>query len=146
MVQAGPQNQRPTDPVPGISFEIAADLSWMDKTTGWGTRAKPDFVHGGGLTVGALNIGVYSEIPDRILYRNRLPRGAYPAPGAGQNTILDCDEATFEGTGVYVLGLVLSKFMARYVSINSFVETVIRTQQRGEVARWPLTVGRRPTV
>ena len=26
------------------------------------------------------------------------------------------------------------------------VETAIRTQQRGEVARWPLTVGRRPAV
>ena len=36
--------------------------------------------------------------------------------------------------------------MARYVSINSFVETVIRTQQRGEVARWPLTAGRRPAI
>src|SRR5438552_19087487 len=78
MVQAGPQNE----PIPGITFEMA-DLSWMDKTTGWGTRAKPDVVHGGGLTIAALNIGVYSEIPDRILYRNRLPRGAYPAPRAG---------------------------------------------------------------
>ena len=82
MVQAGAQNSRPAEAAPAISFEMA-DLSWMDKTTGWGTRAKPDFVHGGGLTVAALNIGVYSEIPDRIQYRNRLPRGAYPSPAAG---------------------------------------------------------------
>ena len=60
-----------------------ADLSWMDKTTGWGTRARPDFVHGGGLTIDALNVGVYSEVPDHFPYRNRLPRGAYPSPIAG---------------------------------------------------------------
>ena len=58
MVQAGPQNPGPAEPIPQISFEMA-DLSWMDKTTGWGTRAKPDFVHGGGLTIAALNIGGY---------------------------------------------------------------------------------------
>jgi hypothetical protein len=63
--------------------EMTPDLSWMDKTTGWGIRALPDLEHGGGLTIDALNIGVYSEIPDRIPYRNRWPRGAYPAVGAG---------------------------------------------------------------
>ena len=35
------------------------------------------------MTVDALNIGVYAEVPDHIPFRNRLPRGAYPAPGAG---------------------------------------------------------------
>ena len=58
------------------------DLSWMEKTLGWGTRARP-LPHGAGLTVDALNIGVYSDIPDHIPYRNRCPRGAYPAPEAG---------------------------------------------------------------
>lgn len=59
------------------------DLSWMDKTTGWGTRALPDLEHGGGLTIDALNIGTYSKVPDHFPYRNRLPRGAYPSPVAG---------------------------------------------------------------
>ncbi len=76
----------------------------------------------------------------------KLPIEGPPSFVRGVEVTLDCDESTFEGTGVYVLGLVLARFMARYVSINSFVETVIRTQQRGEVARWPLTVGRRPTI
>ena len=76
----------------------------------------------------------------------KLPVEGPPSFVRGLEVTIDCDEATFEGTGVYVLGLVLSRFLARYVSINSFVETVIRTQQRGEVARWPLTVGRRPTI
>ena len=62
--------------------EPAPDLSWMEKTLGWGTRARPE-PNGGGLTVDALNIGVYADIPDHIPYRNRCPRGAYPAPEAG---------------------------------------------------------------
>lgn len=83
MVQATPRSKRvakaETAPPPPVPF----DLSWMDKTTGWGVRARPDFERGGGLTIGALNVGVYAEIPDRIQYRNRMPRGAYASPIAG---------------------------------------------------------------
>lgn len=68
---------------PGSADEFASiDLSWMEKTLGWGTRALPE-KNGGGLTVDALNIGIYSDIPDHIPYRNRCPRGAWPAPEAG---------------------------------------------------------------
>lgn len=71
--QATPETDAADEPPP--------DLSWMEKTLGWGTRARPE--PGAGLTVDALNIGVYSDIPDHIPYRNRCPRGAYPAPEAG---------------------------------------------------------------
>ncbi len=54
------------------------------------------------------------------------------------------DEAPFEGTGVFVLGGVLSEFFRRYVSINTFAETVIRTETRREIMRWPGLPGRRP--
>lgn len=54
------------------------------------------------------------------------------------------DEAAFEGTGVFVLGAVLEQFFARYVSINSFTETVIATQQRKQLIRWPVHLGKRP--
>jgi len=67
----------------GSAEEFASiDLSWMEKTLGWGTRALPE-PNGAGLTVDALNIGIYSDIPDHIPYRNRCPRGAWPAPEAG---------------------------------------------------------------
>ena len=51
--------------------------------------------------------------------------------------------AAFEGTGVFLLGAVLEQFFARYVSLNSFTETIIHSQQRGEIIRWPAQVGRR---
>ena len=49
---------------------------------------------------------------------------------------LDLDESFFEGTGVYALGAVLERFFRKHVAINSFTETVLRTQQRGEIIRW----------
>ena len=56
------------------------------------------------------------------------------------------DEAAFEGTGVFLLGAVLEQFFSRYVSINSFTETVVTTVDRGEVMRWPMRTGRRHTL
>jgi type VI secretion system protein ImpG len=51
------------------------------------------------------------------------------------------DEAAFEGTGVFILGAVLEQFFAKYVSLNSFTETVVRSKQRGEIIRWPTRMG-----
>jgi type VI secretion system protein ImpG len=56
------------------------------------------------------------------------------------------DEAAFEGQGVFVLGAVLEQFFAKYVSLNSFTETVIMTQRRKEIMRWPVQMGRRQII
>jgi type VI secretion system protein ImpG len=53
------------------------------------------------------------------------------------------DEAAFQGSGVIVLASVLERFLGRYVTLNSFTETVLRTQDRGEIARWPARLGGR---
>ena len=55
------------------------------------------------------------------------------------------DESAFEGSGIFVLGAVLAQFFARYVSINSFTETVIVSERRGEIIRWPSLMGKRHT-
>ena len=47
---------------------------------------------------------------------------------------------------LYLLGAVFERFLARYVSINSFTETVLRTTERGEVMRWQAQPGRRPNI
>ena len=59
----------------------------------------------------------------------------------GLEITLETDEAAFEGTSPFQLALVLERFLARQVSLNSFTETVLRTQQRGEVARWTPRTG-----
>jgi hypothetical protein len=54
------------------------DLAWMRVPTEWGTRAKPT-KHG--LTIDAINIGKYGEVPDRWEYESEMPRGAVPIAG-----------------------------------------------------------------
>jgi type VI secretion system protein ImpG len=71
---------------------------------------------------------------------------ALPLPGPmtfgrGLEISVTCDETAFEGAGVFLLGAVMERFFAKYVSINSFTETVLRTVQRGEVMRWPARLG-----
>jgi type VI secretion system protein ImpG len=63
--------------------------------------------------------------------------------GRGLEITVTCDDAAFEGTGAFLLGAVLERFFAKYVSINSFTETVLRTVQRGEVMRWRPKAGLR---
>ena len=66
--------------------------------------------------------------------------------GRGLQVTLDFDEHAFEGSGIFILGSVLEQFFARYVSINSFTETVIRSQQRGEIIKWPAHPGKRQLI
>ena len=54
--------------------------------------------------------------------------------------------ATAKKFGVFLLGAVLSDFFSKYVSLNSFTQTVLRTVERGEVMRWPINIGRRQIV
>jgi type VI secretion system protein ImpG len=56
------------------------------------------------------------------------------------------DESAFEGTGVFLLGAVLERFFAKYVSINSFTETVVKTVARGVIAQWPARMGTKATL
>jgi type VI secretion system protein ImpG len=72
----------------------------------------------------------------------RLP---VPGPitfGRGLQITVQVDDAAFEGLGVFILGSVLEQFFAKYVSINGFTETVIRTPRRGQVMKWPARGGR----
>jgi type VI secretion system protein ImpG len=62
----------------------------------------------------------------------------------GLEVTVTLEEAAFEGTGVFLLGAVLEQFFGRYVSINSFTETVVRTLERGEIMRWTIRNGLRP--
>jgi type VI secretion system protein ImpG len=75
-------------------------------------------------------------------------RALVPGPIAfcrGLEITLTCGEESFEGTGVFLLGAVLEQFFAKYVSINSFTETALRTLGRGEIMRWRTRIGQRHT-
>ena len=77
----------------------------------------------------------------------RRLRGPGPlAFGRGLEITLGVDELAFEGASAFLLGLVLHRFFTRHVSINSFIETVLRSESRGEVSRWVPQWGARPTL
>lgn len=76
----------------------------------------------------------------------RLPVPGPISFGRGLEITLTCDEGAFEGTGAFLLGSVMQHFFARYASVNSFTETVLRTLERNEVARWPARLGTRQTL
>ena len=73
----------------------------------------------------------------------RLPLPGPVAFGRGLQIEVTLDGQDFEGVGAFLLGAVLDRFFARYVSINSFTETIVSTLDRGEIVRWPARIGQR---
>ena len=74
----------------------------------------------------------------------RLTKKGSIAFARGLEVTVTLEEAAFEGTGVFLLGAVLAQFFAKYVSVNSFTETVVKTRERGEIMRWTMRQGLRP--
>ena len=95
-------------------------------------------------------IGLYAPAGDRIVAKQlegvrgvstrpivrRMTDEILSTAVRGLEIKLDFDESFFEGAGAYILGSVLERFFRKYVTINSFTETVLTTQQRGEITRW----------
>jgi type VI secretion system protein ImpG len=71
----------------------------------------------------------------------RMPTPGPITFGRGLEITVTMDDGAFEGASAFVLGGVLSHFFAQYVSVNAFVETVVRTVGRGEIMRWPARGG-----
>ena len=86
--------------------------------------------------------GVHSIKSEPLTRRVQAPGPITFARGLEVTVMFD--ETAYEGSGVFVLGAVMEDFFARYVSLNSFTETVVRTMERGEIIRWPARLGRRP--
>jgi type VI secretion system protein ImpG len=76
----------------------------------------------------------------------RLPGRGPIAVGRGVQIAVEVDEMAFEGASAFLLGAVLDRYFARYVSINAVTETVLRSQSRGEINRWTPNWGTRPTL
>jgi type VI secretion system protein ImpG len=74
----------------------------------------------------------------------RLPGTGVLSFGRGLEIVVEVDELAYEGASVFLFGAVLQQFLARQVSINSFVEVVLRSLTRGEINRWVPSWGKRP--
>jgi type VI secretion system protein ImpG len=109
-----------------------------------------DTVNGGGIAALRELVGIYAPQGDRTVEKQiegmvaidsrpivrRMSDGVLSTAVRGLEIRLGFDDSFFEGTSAYLLGSVLERFFRRYVTINSFTETVLTTLQRGEIARW----------
>ncbi len=80
------------------------------------------------------------------LVTRQLPFDGPIVHGRGVHVAVEMDESAFEGGGAFLLGSVLDRFIARFVTLNSFTQTSIHTPSRGPVHRWPVRVGSGPLV
>jgi type VI secretion system protein ImpG len=88
--------------------------------------------------------GIRSVKVNRVV---RRLRGSGPLTfGRGLEIIVGVDELAFEGSNAFLLGAVLDRYFARHVSLNSFTETVLRSETRGDINRWVPQWGTRPTL
>jgi type VI secretion system protein ImpG len=150
---AGPSAPRPSHAWGDTTWRLISHLtlnylSLVDEPDGKGATALREMLalYGelGDSAVRRQIEGVRSAVGRPVL--RRLPLDGPASFARGVEVTLECDETAFEGTSVALLGLVLSRFFSRYVSINSFTETVLRSVQRGEIVRWPLRIGHRATI
>jgi type VI secretion system protein ImpG len=88
--------------------------------------------------------GIHAVQVQRVVRRLRGPGPL--AFGRGLEITVLLEELAFEGGSAYLLGAVLQHYFARHVSINSFTETVLRSESRGEVSRWVPQWGERQTL
>lgn len=162
---AGPTQPKPSLAEGDFAWRIISHLSLnylsISDTDVSLTAADPSAPRDGGREGGAAALRellkLYSDTSDaairkqvegvkHVIARPITRRVATPGPIAfarGLEVTVGFDEAAFEGSGVFLLGAVLEQFFAKYVSINSFTETVITSPERGEIMRWPARVGLR---
>jgi type VI secretion system protein ImpG len=123
-------------------------LSLVDGPDGKGSAAIRDlfglYCDAGDLQTRKQIEGVLS-VNSRPITRRVIDQGQM-AFVRGLEIIIEFDELAFTGTGIFLLGAVMNVFFAKYVSINSFTETVIKSRERGEIMRWPVKLGNKQTL
>lgn len=120
----GLSNRAPDDPAGGLREVLSLFVDIGDAVTTRQLR---------GLT----------SVSSRPITRSlRRPDGYHAARGI--EVSLTFDERAFEGTGIALIGAVLDRFFADYATINSFTETVLVSETRGEVMRFPPRSGTGP--
>jgi len=143
---------RPVSPVvqQGLGWRVIDHLalnylSLADSTPAQGAAALREMlmlyaVHADDVRQGQVR-GLLS-VKSRPLVR-RLPLPGPIAFGRGLEVTLEVDPSAFHGHSAFLFGAVMSRFLARHVEVNHFVETVLRTAGKGEQMRWRPLCGTR---
>jgi type VI secretion system protein ImpG len=122
-------------------------LSLVDESPEEGAAALRELLelYSAGHTVGDRQVNALVSVNARPVTR-RLPIPGPISFGRGLEITLVLDEGGFEAGGMYLFGSVIREFFRKYVSLNNMIETVVKSDSGEEVARWPVMMGRRPTL
>jgi type VI secretion system protein ImpG len=120
-------------------------LSLIDDNPDEGAQALRELLelYSNGHTVAERQINGLLAVTAKAVTR-RLPIPGPISFGRGLEITLILDETGFEAGGMYMFGAVLTEFFRKYVSINHMTETIILTESKTEVGRWPVKAGLRP--
>jgi type VI secretion system protein ImpG len=150
---AGPTKPRPAHSPSSISWDLISHLSLnylslIDNDNEKGAEALRDLLR---LYCDEHDITTHKQIDGLLSVSSkpvirRTPIAGPMAMARGIEISLEFEEGAYEGVGIFLLGAVLEQFFARYVSINSFTQTIVNSSSRGEVMRWPVRMGRCPTI
>jgi type VI secretion system protein ImpG len=145
---AGPTKPRPSHAYGETAWRLISDLSLnylslVDNDTVEGAAAIREVLS---LYANSKDAASVKQIEGIKSIASRPVNGRIPTTGPitygrGVEITVNCDEHAFEGIGVFLLGAVLDEFFSKYVSINSFTRTIIRSSDRGEIMRWPARLG-----
>lgn len=149
---------RPTPPIPALTDDAVGwnlishlqpnYLSLSDTRggdAGSALRSVLGIYMRGALPESAKRVNAVRAVASESIVR-RVSREGPAAFGRGLQILVTMDEAEFGGSGIVVFGAVLERFFARYVGINLFTETVLHSEQRGEVRHWPARIGNRELI
>ncbi len=76
----------------------------------------------------------------------RVPGMDRMAIARGHRIHVTLDDKAFDKERKFLFSAVLERFLAEFASINAFTETHVASVNEGEFQRWPLRIGRRPTI
>lgn len=145
--------KRPTIPRPSlaqgsVSWKLISQLqlnylNFMDKDEEQGTQALRQL------------LSLYANLAEPAIIRQingirhcslKTIYRQVPEPGPivfarGVSIRIEVNEQEFAGTSPWLLGSVLEKLFSRLVTINSFTEMTLYSQQRGNIGFWPARMG-----
>ena len=76
----------------------------------------------------------------------RVPGLDRMAVARGHRIHVTLDDKAFDKGRMFLFSAVLERFLAEFASINAFTETHVASVNEGEFQRWPLRIGRRPSI
>lgn len=76
----------------------------------------------------------------------RIPGRGQMAVARGSRIRMVLDDGSYHNARMFLFTAVIERFLAEFVTINSFTETIVETPGEGVVAKWPARIGRKPMI